>query len=280
MSAAQPIDDHTILAVLAELSGARACLDAAEAAAHALSRPAISVLHVRVDPMRDILPTEEILSDEEQRAMELDAEREGKLLGDIYSAWGAVLPRGIHSEWCDIVGDVEEEVRVRGSNAALNVMANLTAKSRGHARTAFHAALFETHRPLLVVPHAYEPRAVRRIVIGWKDTDVSRKAIQAAAPWLKRAEHVIVVRVGAEDALEMESATQALAEHHVSCELKTVSVQQGQSVGEQLLTEARSLKADWIVAGAYRHGEFIEWVLGGVTKSLLQHASLPIFMTH
>ena len=51
MTAGVPIDEGTVLAVLAELRSARACLEAAEAACAALPVSKVTALHVRVDPM-------------------------------------------------------------------------------------------------------------------------------------------------------------------------------------------------------------------------------------
>jgi len=58
-------DGNLTLAVLAEKVGAEAVLRHAARAAKALSGAHITAVHVRVDPISTIMPTEEVLSDEQ-----------------------------------------------------------------------------------------------------------------------------------------------------------------------------------------------------------------------
>jgi nucleotide-binding universal stress UspA family protein len=50
--------------------------------------------------------------------------------------------------------------------------------------------------------------------------------------------------------------------------------------GERLLAEAQAVQADWLVVGAYRRNRLVEWVLGGITRTVLDQARLPVFMKH
>lgn len=47
-----------------------------------------------------------------------------------------------------------------------------------------------------------------------------------------------------------------------------------------LLEEARRSGADLLVMGAYGHSRLREFTLGGVTRHLLQHMTLPVLMSH
>jgi nucleotide-binding universal stress UspA family protein len=46
------------------------------------------------------------------------------------------------------------------------------------------------------------------------------------------------------------------------------------------LSQAADLGADLIVTGAYGHARFREVILGGVTRTLLKHMTVPVFMSH
>ncbi|HQS44933.1 MAG: hypothetical protein B7Y12_01235 [Rhizobiales bacterium 24-66-13] len=271
---------NTVLAILAERAGASACLDAAGIAASALDHPTIVGLHVRVDPIRDILPTEEILLPAQERAMEIEAIEEGRALRNIFSAWVAGVDSKVETTWLDITDGVDDEIEALGRQAALNVMANLTSSSRGHARAAFHAGLFKTHKPFLVVPHDYVPRKLSRILIGWKDTPPGRRVLDAALPWLRLADAVRLICIGRPEPLELMWAREHLADHDIVVEVAHVDRREGMSVGAQLLDEARQSGVDWLVTGAYWHNEYAEWILGGVTEALLGQATLPLFMSH
>lgn len=51
-------------------------------------------------------------------------------------------------------------------------------------------------------------------------------------------------------------------------------------VGDVLLSRASDLGADMIVIGAYGRSRMREFILGGVTRHLLQHMTVPILMSH
>ena len=51
-------------------------------------------------------------------------------------------------------------------------------------------------------------------------------------------------------------------------------------MGEQILSLAADLGSDMIVMGAYGHSRAREWVLGGVTRTLLGSMTVPLLMAH
>jgi nucleotide-binding universal stress UspA family protein len=52
------------------------------------------------------------------------------------------------------------------------------------------------------------------------------------------------------------------------------------SVGNALLREADRLGARLLVMGGYSHSRLREFVLGGVTRYVLENAALPILIAH
>lgn len=52
------------------------------------------------------------------------------------------------------------------------------------------------------------------------------------------------------------------------------------SLGEALLEETGKAEADLMVMGAYGHSRLREMVLGGVTRSVLSDADIPVFLMH
>jgi nucleotide-binding universal stress UspA family protein len=51
-------------------------------------------------------------------------------------------------------------------------------------------------------------------------------------------------------------------------------------VGDLLLSYAADKDIDLIVMGAYGHARLREMVLGGATRSLLQHMTVPVLLSH
>lgn len=113
------IGASTILAILAEPASAAAVLHHAAAASRALPDASITALHVRVDPISTIMPTEEVLSDEQARTIELEGKRDGRALQAVFDTWrpGA----GVQSSWQDVVGTIDDQVRKHCQDAVLLV---------------------------------------------------------------------------------------------------------------------------------------------------------------
>src|SRR6202044_2239603 len=55
-------------------------------------------------------------------------------------------------------------------------------------------------RPILIVPNAADELKLEQVVIGWKDTREAQRAAFDALPLLKKAAHVTVVEISAEEA--------------------------------------------------------------------------------
>ena len=52
-----------------------------------------------------------------------------------------------------------------------------------------------------------------------------------------------------------------------------------QEVGHLLLAQAAAFHADLLVMGAYGHSTLHEWLFGGVTRTVLYEAGLPVLMS-
>ncbi len=268
-----------ILAVLADRAGAADCLTAAREAALALPGAVMTALHVSPDPETTIIPSEEILTPRQREELRLAAESEAAALHALFSDWRARQAPGVEAAWRDVTGDVPREVARIGRDAALLVMAAPGPHARGRAQEAFHAALFDSGRPLLRVPRGAPARPPRRIAIGWKDSEVCRRAIATATPWLRRAEQVHVLHAVARDRAELDRADRLLTGIGIVARLHALDAATA-PVGTQLLAAAAAQDADWLVIGAYRRPPVTEWLLGGVTRVMLRDARLPVFLEH
>ncbi len=138
-------------------------------------------------------------------------------------------------------------------------------------------------RPVLVVPAAAGKVKLDRVVVGWKDTRESRRAVSDALPLLKGASHVAVVEIAVEDELaaartQIEDVAGWLNRHGIKAECLT-----SPSTGDDataLYAVAQDQGADVIVAGAYGHSRLREWALGGVTRDLLLRANWCSLLSH
>jgi nucleotide-binding universal stress UspA family protein len=133
--------------------------------------------------------------------------------------------------------------------------------------------LMQTGRPLLVVPDACDWLDLRSVLIAWKDTPECRRAVVDALPILCETKNVIVAEI-VEDEADRSAAASGV-EDVVAWLLRHGVLASGRVPREpgdaevQLDSIASEVGAGIIVAGAYGHSRFREWVFGGVTKRLV-----------
>ncbi|MDX3807865.1 MAG: universal stress protein [Bosea sp. (in: a-proteobacteria)] len=143
------------------------------------------------------------------------------------------------------------------------------------------AVQLATGVPFLLVPEQWPGLAPpRNILIGWKTSREARRAIGDALPLLKRADSVTLLLVdpGSDEEPGVEVAM-FLSRHGVRLTVETVQ-SHGGAIADVIAAHALSHGKDLIVLGAYTHRRLTEIVLGGVTRSLLLHAPVPLLIAH
>ena len=141
-------------------------------------------------------------------------------------------------------------------------------------------ALMALGRPVLVVPRGVERLSASRVVVAWKNTLQSRRAISDAMPFLKLAEAVQVVQVTDDgDRTELDDVVPYLGLHGVKA-VGVLKVPNRGGTAETLLDAAETFKADLIVSGAFGYTRLREWFFGGVTRNLLDRSPVCCLMSH
>ena len=147
------------------------------------------------------------------------------------------------------------------------------------------AALFRTRVPLLVVPEGHDGNvAPKRVVIAWNESPESLAAIRAAMPFLASAEAVDVAIIdppqhGADRSDPGGALAEMLSRHGVRGDVSVLAKTMPQ-VSDILRRHCEDKAADMLVMGAYGHSRFREAILGGATRNMLEHASIPMLMAH
>ena len=151
--------------------------------------------------------------------------------------------------------------------------------------TVFEAALFESGRPVLLVPPEWNSSTIgRRVMVAWSGKRESARALADAAPFLEGAEQVSVVAVDASPAYQGDTFAGYDISTHLARHGLEISLRQpdsfGRTAARALLDEARDCGADLIVMGGYGHSRLREFILGGVTRDLTSHCPVPILISH
>jgi nucleotide-binding universal stress UspA family protein len=135
-------------------------------------------------------------------------------------------------------------------------------------------------RPAIVVPYIGARAApFGSVLVAWKATRESARALSAAMPLLQRATSVRVAFDLESTASQKDWLQTYLHRHDVqaSCEVLSSSPS---TAGETILSTAADAGADLIVMGCYGHSRTREFVLGGATRTVLQSMTVPVLMAH
>lgn len=152
---------------------------------------------------------------------------------------------------------------------------------------ALVASLFDTGRPVLVVPYIQGPLPRewehKIIALPWNSSLEAARALYNAMPLLEKAEKVHVLIAHNHNATSRIADEAAVIEylqaHGVAAD--AIIIDRGNcSAGEALLGKAKELKADLLVMGAYGHTRAREMILGGVTQYMLKKSDIPLLLSH
>ena len=140
-------------------------------------------------------------------------------------------------------------------------------------------------RPVLVVPDAYAGELIPgTVVAGWDGSLQALRALTAALPLLVRAARVKLLLVNPDETIgphgDEPGADMALylARHGVRVDV--VVERTRATAGHALAALAMDCNAGLLVIGAFGHSRYREWVLGGVTRELLESTPVPLLLAH
>ncbi len=146
------------------------------------------------------------------------------------------------------------------------------------------STLITSGRPVIIVPCIQRaPLKLDRVMVCWDGSRPAARATADALPLLERAGQVEVVMItekrGNEDEIEADGMGLHLARHGLKVEVTHI-VRGAFDIADALLSHAADVGADFIVMGGYGHSRLREFVLGGVTRSILRSMAVPTLMSH
>jgi nucleotide-binding universal stress UspA family protein len=252
----------------------------------------LTALHVRVDS-RDVAPLageglsgamiEEMMSATEKESSERsNAVR--AMFDRFVAEHGVTIAEphpgaGATANFASITGREEDLVAQLARLTDLTVVPHPEAGDDVSSSDALHAVLFDSGRPVLIAPQSPATTIGTRVCVAWNGTAESAAAVQAAIPWMQRADKVMVIfadeyqRRGP-GAVELAGY---LALHGIQIETQQFRPIE-KDVGRGLLDAAMGWGADMLAMGAYSHSRLRQLILGGVTRHVLENAALPVMM--
>jgi nucleotide-binding universal stress UspA family protein len=146
------------------------------------------------------------------------------------------------------------------------------------------AALFESGRPVIVVPYIQTYRLkLDRVLVCWDAGRSATRAVGDAMPFLQRSKSIQIVTVSSgrrhNDEIPGADIGEHLARHGLKIDLKQL-VADDIDVTNAILSHAADSGADFIVMGGYGHTRIREFVFGGTTLGMLGSMTVPTLMSH
>lgn len=194
---------------------------------------------------------------------------------------------GISSEWRlgeGNTGDVALE-HARYADLAIVGQVNPESPPPNGAAGLPERLVLASGRPVLIIPYVGRYETIgTRVLVAWNRTREAARAVNDALPILKRAHQVTVLSInpdGGDPGSNPPGADVAhhLARHGVKVET-SYTVAEDIAVGSAILSRAADLGVDLIVMGCYGVSRLRELVLGGASREILGHMTMPVLMSH
>jgi nucleotide-binding universal stress UspA family protein len=230
-------------------------------------------------------------TENEIQALEaIEAERRANALqtaGEVENALRAAAERAeLTYEWRLVEGDVVHSAVLHALHVDIAILGQNDPEHPAVAPHLPESVLLGSGRPVMIVPYAGRFDTVgSNVLVAWNATREAARAVNDAMPILQKAEKVTVLSInppseeagrpvwpGADIALH-------LARHGVKAEASS-TVSHDIDVGNAILSRAADFGSDLIVMGGYGHSRQREFILGGVTRTLLGQMTVPIIMSH
>jgi nucleotide-binding universal stress UspA family protein len=193
---------------------------------------------------------------------------------------------GIEGKWHPLDRRDTAELISLAQAADLNILGQINPDARSAAALRPEKIVVASGRPALLVPYVGSFAQVgRRVLIAWDGSREAARALNDALPLISNADAVTVMTVRARernferDRPSMERIVWHLARHGVVAR-PAETPSGGAPVSDVLLSAAVDFAADLIVAGAYHHTQVREALIGGVSRGLFRHMTVPVLMSH
>jgi nucleotide-binding universal stress UspA family protein len=201
-----------------------------------------------------------------------------------FSRVATTVRRGM--DWRSALEFPDRKIATEARAADLIVTSRSTGRGTSDYNVAAPGALvLQAGRPVIVAPAESSKLELGSVLVAWKDTRESRRSVADALPFLKRARSVIVAEICHHDDfsatdIHLNDVAENLRLHGVHASTTVGIEEKDINAAHQFLDLADQNKADLIVAGAYGHSRFQEWVFGGFTRALLAQTSRAVLLSH
>ncbi len=216
----------------------------------------------------------------QRKNMRADADKAEKVFRE------ATGKAGIASEWRCVEDDFARALSINARYVDLVLSGQDDRSDPMSIGGLTERVVLEAGRPVLVIPYIGAGKTIgERVLVAWNATREAIRAVHDALPLLERAKSVTVIVINPPGGTAGDGDIPAadvclhLARHGVKAEADHVEAHDI-AVGDMLLSRAADKGVDLLVMGAYGHSRLRELVLGGATRHILGHMTVPVLMSH
>jgi nucleotide-binding universal stress UspA family protein len=188
--------------------------------------------------------------------------------------------QGVTASWHEEEGRALERIMLRARHNDL-VVVGRAKKANGLPTDFLEELLIGCGRPVLIANAAPPPTLTGTIMVCWKETAESARAVGAAMPLLTHAKRTVIVSVAENQDLTepLSDIVRQLAWNGVHAETRIITPN-GTAMPAVLASAAQECGADLMVLGAYGHSRMHEILFGSCTQSVIQNADRPVLLMH
>ena len=146
--------------------------------------------------------------------------------------------------------------------------------------------ILQSKRPIVMVPTGWEGDNLGdTVMLGWNSSAESMRATADALPILGLSKKVIILDILKDKIFSEEQNTSPdvqayLSSKGINNEVIVEHAPQHNEENSMLLDYTQEHGANLIVVGGYGHTRLRELIMGGMTKHLIKHSTVPVLFSH
>lgn len=188
---------------------------------------------------------------------------------------------GVVSDWRTVDGDDAAPLAAGARRFDLTILPPAATASLGWRQITAADIGLASGGPVLVMPDDNAaPTIGERVLVAWKDTRESARALHDAWPLIAHAREVHVLIVSPEGEGGPEGLLQRHFERHDCRPNLIIDRSHDASAADIVRRQVSALGADLVVMGLYGKPRLRELVLGGVSREMLAAPPAPLLLSH
>jgi nucleotide-binding universal stress UspA family protein len=118
------------------------------------------------------------------------------------------------------------------------------------------------------------------VLVAWNGSAQASLALERALPLLKHASLVTIFQIGdlPEASVTAQDAVEYLSRQKVPAQIEIAPATK--EIAAEICLAASRVGATYCVMGAFGHSRLRETIFGGVTRAMLEKATLPLALAH